>query len=208
MWNRTFSQDFSTFHARYHACNELRQVLQRTGCKRLIVGHTPQVCLLREAVPTRQACAQHVPGEARSAGRARRACVLYSTRSPAMDVSCVQPLNGRRCSASDRAPADGRRPLLQCRSSRGSIPSARGWCGAWTSACHRVSLTPSRRCAPAKHLLSVRGRSGSSYLCGAPRGGLTEGMLLSSAPGSQSQDYAQCTAIACAMRGVRKCAVC
>lgn len=43
MWNRTFSQDFGTFHARYHACNELRQVLQRTGCKRLIVGHTPQV---------------------------------------------------------------------------------------------------------------------------------------------------------------------
>mmetsp|Transcript_14506 Transcript_14506/g.43844 ORF Transcript_14506/g.43844 Transcript_14506/m.43844 type:complete len:455 (-) Transcript_14506:505-1869(-) len=42
MWNRTFSQDFGTFHARYHACNELRQVLQRTGCKRLIVGHTPQ----------------------------------------------------------------------------------------------------------------------------------------------------------------------
>ncbi len=45
MWNRTFSQDFNTFHARYHACNELRQVLQRTGCKRLIVGHTPQVRL-------------------------------------------------------------------------------------------------------------------------------------------------------------------
>jgi hypothetical protein len=43
MWNRTFSQEcFGTFYDKYHACNQLRQVLDRTGCKRLVIGHTPQ----------------------------------------------------------------------------------------------------------------------------------------------------------------------
>ncbi len=44
MWNRTFSQEcFSSFYDKYHACNQLRQVLDRTGCSRLVIGHTPQV---------------------------------------------------------------------------------------------------------------------------------------------------------------------
>lgn len=44
MWNRTFSQEcFGTFYDKYHACSQLRQVLDRTSCKRLVIGHTPQV---------------------------------------------------------------------------------------------------------------------------------------------------------------------
>lgn len=43
MWNRMFSQEiFSTFYDKYHATTQLRQVLERTGCKRLVIGHTPQ----------------------------------------------------------------------------------------------------------------------------------------------------------------------
>ena len=44
MWNRTFSQEcFGTLYDNYHASNQLRQVLERTSCKRLVIGHTPQV---------------------------------------------------------------------------------------------------------------------------------------------------------------------
>lgn len=44
MWNRTFSQEcFGTLYDKYHASNQLRQVLERTNCKRLVIGHTPQV---------------------------------------------------------------------------------------------------------------------------------------------------------------------
>lgn len=55
MWNRTFSQEcFGSFYNKYHACNQLRQVLDRTSCKRLVIGHTPQVCRLRLQVPVLQ----------------------------------------------------------------------------------------------------------------------------------------------------------
>ena len=44
MWNRTFSQEcFGSFYDKYHASNQLKQVLERTNCSRLVIGHTPQV---------------------------------------------------------------------------------------------------------------------------------------------------------------------
>lgn len=43
MWNRSFSMGWKTFYERYHACSQLRQVLRHTGCKRMVVGHTPQL---------------------------------------------------------------------------------------------------------------------------------------------------------------------
>ncbi len=57
MWNRQFSQEcFGTFYDKYHACNQLRQVLDRTGCKRLVIGHTPQVrCCLTQLLPHKPA---------------------------------------------------------------------------------------------------------------------------------------------------------
>lgn len=44
MWNRTLSKErFPTPYDRFHACNTLKQALDKINAKRLVVGHTPQL---------------------------------------------------------------------------------------------------------------------------------------------------------------------
>lgn len=45
MWNRTFGKEqWINPYDRYHACNLLKQTLEPIGAKRMVVGHTPQMC--------------------------------------------------------------------------------------------------------------------------------------------------------------------
>lgn len=44
MWNRTYGKEkFANLYDKYHACSQLNMMLELTGCKRLVIGHTPQV---------------------------------------------------------------------------------------------------------------------------------------------------------------------
>lgn len=44
MWNRSLGKErFPTPYERYHACRSLQQALAKSGGKRLVVGHTPQL---------------------------------------------------------------------------------------------------------------------------------------------------------------------
>jgi hypothetical protein len=44
MWNRLFSTEkYKSIYDRYHACQQLKAMLEMVGCQRLIVGHTPQM---------------------------------------------------------------------------------------------------------------------------------------------------------------------
>lgn len=42
MWDRTLSTNFTSCYDRYQTCKQLKMVLQHTGCRRMVVGHTPQ----------------------------------------------------------------------------------------------------------------------------------------------------------------------
>ena len=45
MWNRIYGKEkFANLYDRYFACQQLKMTLELTGCKRLVIGHTPQVC--------------------------------------------------------------------------------------------------------------------------------------------------------------------
>ncbi len=44
MWNRIYGKEkFANLYDRYFACQQLKMTLELTGCKRLVIGHTPQV---------------------------------------------------------------------------------------------------------------------------------------------------------------------
>lgn len=44
MWNRTYGKEkFANLYDKYHACSQLNMMLELTGCKRLVIGHTPQM---------------------------------------------------------------------------------------------------------------------------------------------------------------------
>lgn len=44
MWNRTYGKEkFANLYDKYHACSQLNMMLELTACKRLVIGHTPQV---------------------------------------------------------------------------------------------------------------------------------------------------------------------
>lgn len=44
MWNRVYGKEkFANLYDRYFACQQLKMTLELTGCKRLVIGHTPQV---------------------------------------------------------------------------------------------------------------------------------------------------------------------
>ena len=46
MWNRIYGKEkFANLYDRYFACQQLKMTLELTGCKRLVIGHTPQVIL-------------------------------------------------------------------------------------------------------------------------------------------------------------------
>ena len=48
MWNRTLSKEkWPSPSDRYSACRALQQALAKVGAARLVVGHTPQVRLVR-----------------------------------------------------------------------------------------------------------------------------------------------------------------
>ena len=43
MWNRIYGKEkFANLYDRYFACQQLKMTLELTGCKRLVIGHTPQ----------------------------------------------------------------------------------------------------------------------------------------------------------------------
>lgn len=47
MWNRQFGHErFPTLQQRFHACRDLDGTLRLLGARQLIVGHTPQVCII------------------------------------------------------------------------------------------------------------------------------------------------------------------
>jgi hypothetical protein len=90
MWNRTFSQEcFGTLYDKYHASNQLRQVLERTGCKRLVIGHTPQVlswcCVGLASLSTCRLVLKTWAGEARTT----RKFVPSGSSSRAGKTSCL-----------------------------------------------------------------------------------------------------------------------
>ena len=44
MWNRMYGKEkFANLYDKYHACSQLNMMLELTACKRLVIGHTPQV---------------------------------------------------------------------------------------------------------------------------------------------------------------------
>lgn len=44
MWNRTFGREkMGSIFEHYKICNQLTQVLAMLDCRRMVVGHTPQV---------------------------------------------------------------------------------------------------------------------------------------------------------------------
>ena len=46
MWNRMYGKEkFANLYDKYHACSQLNMMLGLTACKRLVIGHTPQVLL-------------------------------------------------------------------------------------------------------------------------------------------------------------------